>query len=82
MPMDVARIAGGTIALVISIVLIVNTINTVVDGVQDVNTTGWTFTGYEGAESLMGLIPFSYIAGALILAVVGALSLARGLGMG
>lgn len=41
----------------------------VVTSVQDVNTTGWTFTGYAGAETMLLLIPFAFIAGLLAWAV-------------
>lgn len=50
--------------VVITLVLLVMT-NPIVDAVDDVNTTGWDFTGYEGAIILLDLIPFLWIAAVL-----------------
>lgn len=72
----VSSIVGAVVGLVIAVVVIVAVIPTIVDTIQDTNTTGWDFTGYEGAISLLELIPFIVIAGALLLAV------AMGLRMG
>lgn len=72
----VSSIVGAVVGLVIAVVVIVAVIPTIVDTIQDTNTTGWSFTGYEGAISLLELIPFIVIAGALLLAV------AMGLRMG
>jgi len=41
----------------------------VVTQVQDVNTTGWTFTGYSGASTLWLMVPFILIAGFVISAL-------------
>ena len=41
----------------------------VVDQVQGVNTTGWTFTGYSGASTLWLMLPFILIAGFVISAL-------------
>jgi len=43
---------------------------TVVTTVQNVNTTGWTFTGYEGVEAMIDLFPLIYY-GAIILGFMG-----------
>lgn len=62
---NITRTMGLVIALIFSVVLL----PTVVDTIGDVNTTGWNFTGVEGAIVLMNLIPFIFIAG-LVIAVV------------
>jgi len=41
----------------------------VVTQVQDVNTTGWSFTGYSGASTLWLMVPFILIAGFVISAL-------------
>ncbi|MGB9756300.1 MAG: hypothetical protein ACPLVJ_00760 [Candidatus Bathyarchaeales archaeon] len=38
----------------------------IVDQVQSVNTTSWSFTGVSGARTLFGLIPFIFIVGIII----------------
>lgn len=43
---------------------------TVITTVQGVNTTGWTFTGHEGVESMIDLFPLIYYA-AIILGFLG-----------
>ena len=40
-----------------------------VDSVIFDNASDWNFTGHSGAEALMGLIPFVWIAALLILVV-------------
>jgi hypothetical protein len=44
------------------------------------NADDWNFTGADGAESLLGLVPFVWIAGIVLLAVVGCFLIARSLG--
>jgi len=73
------KIIGAVGIVVITIVLLAMT-PTVVDAVQDMNTTGWTFTGSDGAISLIGLVPFVWIAGILIASAVGMFALAKGRG--
>lgn len=51
---------------------------TVVDAVQDLNTTGWTFTGADGAISLIGLVPFIWVAMLLISSAVAMYAIAKG----
>lgn len=50
------------IKVLIAIVFFVSLIGTIVTQVQDVNVTGWTFTGHAGAEAVLLLIPFTIIA--------------------
>jgi len=44
---------------------------TVVSTVQDMNTSAWNFTGYQGAIQFLGLIPFLWVAGILTACSVG-----------
>jgi hypothetical protein len=60
------------IIYIVALILDLACIPVVVDQVQDVNTTGWSFTGYVGAKTLLLLIPFAFIAGVLIKSLVGA----------
>lgn len=70
------KIIGAVGIVVITIVLLAMT-PTVVDTVQDMNTTAWNFTGYQGAIQLLGLVPFIWIAGILIASAVGMFALAK-----
>lgn len=70
------KIIGAVGIVVITVVLLAMT-PTVVDTVQNLNTTGWSFTGYEGAIQLIGLVPFVWIAGILIASAVGMFALAK-----
>jgi len=38
----------------------------VVTTVQAVNTTGWTFTGYQAVESIIDMFPMIYYAGIIL----------------
>jgi len=49
----------------------------IVQQVQAINTSNWTFTGAEGAKALIGLVPFAWVGGVLLAGVVGAFSLAK-----
>jgi uncharacterized PurR-regulated membrane protein YhhQ (DUF165 family) len=51
--------------MVVGLVFMLSLIPVIVTQVQDVNTTGWTFTGHEGAATLLLLIPFAAVAGLL-----------------
>lgn len=54
------------IGLVVTLIFGVYMIPIVVDAVQTTNTTGWTFTGAEGAKAMYLLIPFIFIIGLVI----------------
>lgn len=75
MKMEQQIIAAVSI-VVVTICLLAMT-PTVVDQVQNMNTTGWTFTGYQGAIALLGLVPFVWVAAILISAAVGMFALAK-----
>lgn len=59
-----ASISKAIAVVVITLVLLVMT-DPIVDQVDAVNTTNWSFTGHEGAEVMLGLIPFIWIASVL-----------------
>lgn len=71
------KIKGAITIIVVTIVLLYMT-PVVVDAVADINTTGWNFTGYEGAIAILGLVPFLWVAGVLAFASVAMFLLARG----
>lgn len=71
-----AKIIGAVGIVVIVITLLAMT-PTVVDQVQNLDTSSWNFTGYEGAIALLGLVPFIWIASILIAAIVGMFALAK-----
>lgn len=60
-----------SIRLVVTLLVLLVTLPVVVDQVQNLNTTGWTFTGAAGAKTLISLIPFVWV-GAIVLVIVGA----------
>ncbi len=68
--------------IIITITLLALT-PTIVDQVQatlkTANTpaTEWNFTGSDGAKSMMGLVPFIWVAGVLLAAVGGMWSIVR-----
>lgn len=72
-----ASIKGSVAVVVITIVLLAMT-PVVIDQVQGVNTSGWNFTGYQGAIALLGLVPFLWVAGLLSGAAVGMFTLYKG----
>ena len=74
--MNARGIIGAVIGLVVGLIVSLSTLETVVDIVDAVNTTGWDFTGYQGAISLLGLIPFVYVASILMLCVVSSFAIA------
>jgi xanthine/uracil permease len=54
------------VVLIILLIIGVSLVPTVVDTVQGINTTNWSFTGYTAASTLMGLLPFIFIVGLVI----------------
>jgi len=67
----------GAVSIVIIVVTLLALTPTIVDQVQAMNTTGWTFTGHEGAIALLGLVPFIWVAMILVAAAVGMFQLAK-----
>ena len=75
--MDVSEKIIGAVGIVVLTIVLLAMTPVVVDQVQAMNTTGWTFTGYRGAIALLGLVPFVWVAGVLIAACVGMFVLAK-----
>lgn len=76
--MDVSNKVIGAVGIVVITIVLLSMTPTVVDQVQAMNTTGWTFTGHEGAVALLGLVPFIWVASILVTAAVGMFALAKG----
>lgn len=68
----------GAVAIVVVTLVLLALTPTVITLVQDINTDSWTFTGHEGAEAMLGLIPFLWVAGILAGASVGMFTLYKG----
>ena len=71
--MQISGRLKAAVGMLIVVLIYIGLIPTFVDQVQGLNTTGWTFTGYSGAITLVNLIPFVIIAGALLLIISDAL---------
>jgi hypothetical protein len=54
------------ILLTITLILGVILVPIVVNQVQTTDTSGWNFTGYQGAVTLFYLLPFIFIVGIVI----------------
>ena len=75
--------AGG-LALIIIVVMMLAMSPVIVaqEETATADADDWNFTGAEGAESLVGLIPFIWYAAIVLLVVAGSFLLAKGLGGG
>jgi len=75
---------GGAIALIVIVVALFAMTPTIIaqEEAVTVDASDWNFTGAEGAEALLGLTPFIWIGGIVILVVAGAFLLAKTLGSG
>ena len=73
---------GGAIALIIIVVALFAMTPTVIEQEEDVTSDAstWNFTGHDGAESLLGLVPFIWIGGIIVAVVVGVFLLSKSLG--
>jgi hypothetical protein len=54
------------ILLVIALLIGVILVPIVVNQVQTTSTSGWNFTGYQGAKTLFYLLPFIFIIGIVV----------------
>lgn len=75
-------VVGGAIALIIIVVALFAMTPTIIEQEESVTSdaSDWNFTGADGAESLLGLTPFVWIGGLVILVVAGSFLLAKRLG--
>lgn len=76
--MDVSGKVIGAVSIVVIVIVLLSMTPTVVDQVAAMATGGWNFTGHDGAISLLGLVPFIWIASILVAASVGMFALAKG----
>jgi hypothetical protein len=67
----------GAVGIVVVVITLLALTPTIVDQVQNMNTTGWTFTGHEGAGALLGLVPFIWVASILVAGAVGMFAMAK-----
>jgi len=74
--MDVTGKIIGGISIVITMIFFIAMTPSVVT-YANITTSGWTFTGHAGAATLLGLVPFVWIAMILIAGVVGMFALAK-----
>jgi len=75
--MDVSEKIIGAVGIVVLTIVLLAMTPVVVDQVEAMNTTSWTFTGHDGAIALLGLVPFCWIAGVLTSACVGMFVLSK-----
>lgn len=77
---DNAMTAG--IALIIIVIALIAMTPIVIDQIETATAEAdtWNFTGADGAESLLGLVPFVWIAAIVLVTVVGCFLIARSLG--
>jgi hypothetical protein len=75
--MEVSKKIIGAVSIVVITIVLLSMTPTVVDQVQGMDTSGWNFTGYQGAISLLGLVPFIWVASILVAAAVGMFELSK-----
>ena len=70
------------IALIIIVIALIAMSPIVIDQIETATAAAdtWNFTGADGAESLLGLVPFVWIAAIVLVTVVGCFLIARSLG--
>lgn len=77
--MDVETKVIGAIGIVVIVIVLLSMTTVVIEQVEAavVNADTWNFTGASGAESILGLVPFVWIASILVCAAVGMFALAK-----
>jgi len=81
--MDISKAVSGAIALIVIVIALFSMVTTIIDQEEDVtaDAANWNFTGASGAESLLGLTPFVWIAAILLVVVAGAFAISNVGGM-
>jgi len=85
--MEVETKVIGAIGIVVVVIVLLSMTGIIIEQVEaalpqgnyagaPVNDT-WNFTGASGAESILGLVPFVWIASILVAAAVGMFALAK-----
>jgi len=69
----------GAIGIVVIVIVLLSMTPIIIEQVESTITDAdtWNFTGASGAESILGLVPFVWIASILIAAAVGMFALAK-----
>ena len=67
----------GAVGIVVVVITLLALTPTIVTQVQGMNTSNWTFTGYQGAQALIGLVPFIWVASILVAGAVGMFEMAK-----
>jgi hypothetical protein len=82
--MDISKKIIGAIGIVVIVIVLLSMTSVVIDQVMAImygedaaNASIWNFTGHTGAESMLGLVPFVWIASILIAAAVGMFAIAK-----
>jgi hypothetical protein len=80
-PIKISDTIVAAIALIVIMIAMLSTIGIVVDQVNTASAAAvnWTFTGHAGAQALLGLIPFAWIAGIAVMGIAGSFLLVTGL---
>jgi len=72
-----STIQSAVAVIVITIALLAMT-PTIVDTIQNMDTSGWNFTGYAGAVQFLGLVPFIWVASILTACALGMFAIYKG----
>lgn len=77
--MDVSGKVVGAVGIVVLVIVLLSMTSVVIEQVEAiiVDSEDWNFTGSSGAESILGLVPFVWIASVLIAAAVGMFALSK-----
>jgi hypothetical protein len=69
----------GAIGIVVIVIVLLSMTPIIIEQVETTlaDDADWNFTGASGASSILGLVPFVWIASILIAAAVGMFALAR-----
>ena len=69
----------GAIGIVVIVIVLLSMTPIIIEQVESTITDAdtWNFTGATGAESILGLVPFVWIASILIAAAVGMFAIAK-----
>jgi ABC-type Na+ efflux pump permease subunit len=73
---------GGAIALILIVIALFSMTPTIIEQEEAVTADSdtWNFTGAKGAENLLGLSPFIWIAAIVLVVVAGSFLLVKSLG--
>jgi len=77
--MDVSSKVIGAVGIVVLVIVLLSMTSVVIEQVEAilVDADTWNFTGSSGSESILGLVPFVWIASVLIMAAVGMFAMSK-----